>query len=224
MITVAELKKNPPPLHSVNGELISSWRIDNHTIDILDRSLKPGMRTVETGAGLSTILFALRAASHLCIVPDQGLVDRIQAFCHQHAIPTGQVTFDVRPSQDVVATLESNAYDLALIDGCHNFPIACVDFFYAARALKSGGALLIDDLHIWTCEVIAKFLRESPTWHVTEFTQRVCVALKEGDEGTLAEWRSQPFVFSRSLANSRYSPKVHAVRMALKALREWLPA
>ncbi|MGH9628928.1 MAG: class I SAM-dependent methyltransferase [Bryobacteraceae bacterium] len=219
------LKKNPPSFHrSSGGEPIASWRIDDHTIDLLDGSLRPGMRTVETGAGLSTVLFALHGADHRCIVPDAALVERIQAFCREHRIPTEQITFDIVPSQDVVPVLERNTYDLALIDGCHNFPIAFVDLFYASQALKVGGLLIVDDLHIWTCEVIAKFLRESPSWGICEFTQRVCAAVKEDEADTLAEWSSQPFVLSRSLANSNYSPKIHAFRMALKALREWLPA
>ena len=226
MVTVEYLKKHPPRLHAggSNGELISSWRIDDHTIEFLHRSLRPGMYTIETGAGLSTILFACAGVHHRCIVPDAGLVERIRAFCDEHDISTELVQFDLRPSQEAVPLLEPGSYDVALIDGTHNFPIAFVDFFYAARALKIGGTLIIDDLHIWTCEVIAKFLRESPTWRVTQFTQRVCMALKESDAGNLAEWRSQPFVLSRSLANSNYSPKLHAFRMALKALKEWLPA
>jgi hypothetical protein len=182
------------------------------------------MRTVETGAGLSTVVFALLGVSHRSIVPDSELVQRIREYCGQHGISTEQITFDILASQDVIASLEPNTYDLALIDGCHNFPIAFVDFFYAGRALKPGGALVIDDLYIWTCEVIAKFLRESPSWRVAKSTKRVCVAVKEDDSGTLNEWRSQPFVWSRSLARSGYSPRRHAIHMAVKALREWLPA
>ncbi len=222
MVVIEQLKKHPPRFHKLGSELISSWRIDNYTIDLLDAKITSGMRTVETGAGLSTVLFAMHGANHRCIVPDSELVERIQSFCREQGISTDTVEFTIAPSQEIVPSLEIASYDIALIDGTHNFPIAFVDFFYAARALKTGGLLIIDDLHIWTCEVIAKFLRESPGWRVTDFTQRLCVAIKEGDDGMLAEWRHQPFVWSRSLARSNYSPKIHAFRMASKAIREWI--
>lgn len=223
-VTIEVPEEESDPFHrgGNQGQLVSCWRIDNYTIDALNARLNPGMRTVETGAGLSTVLFALHATTHRCIVPDAELVERIKSFCREHDISTENVTFNIVPSHDIVASLEPHTYDLALIDGLHSFPIAVVDFFYAARALKTGGTLVIDDLHIWTCDTIARFLRESPTWRVTDFTRRVCFAVREGDAGTLVDWRSQPYVWSRSLARSRYIPQIHAFRMALRSLREWL--
>ena len=34
------------------------------------------MKTIETGAGVSTILFAMKNTAHTCIVPDDKLVER----------------------------------------------------------------------------------------------------------------------------------------------------
>ena len=47
-------------------------------------------------------------------------------------------------------TLELDALDLVLIDGSHSFPQVFIDWYYTQSALKVGGALLVDDVHIWT--------------------------------------------------------------------------
>jgi hypothetical protein len=72
---------DPPKLHEVDGQLHSDWRIDDKTCLELKARPKPGMKTLETGAGLSTIIFAGSGCQHTCIIPDEKLAYRIRDYC-----------------------------------------------------------------------------------------------------------------------------------------------
>ena len=63
---------DPPKLHDDGkGQLISDFRIDDRTCFELNRRLKAGLSTLETGAGLSTIIFAARVANILALHPSK---------------------------------------------------------------------------------------------------------------------------------------------------------
>jgi hypothetical protein len=201
------LLANPPPLHlHPDRGLINWWRIDATTAIELDQRLKPGLKTLETGAGLSTILFAAHGSEHTCIAPDRDLFNRIRAYCTDHNISTENIKFIDATSTEVLPQLPEAAYDLTLIDGCHGFPTAFVDFLYATRALRPAGTLIIDDLHIYTCRTIALYMRSDPAWRIEVFTERVAFGVKLDDTGGVyREWNMQPFVLMRSTATSRMS-------------------
>ena len=158
----------PPALHENEGELISNWRIDDATCLELNGRLTPGMKTLETGAGVSTIIFAANGCEHTCITPGSAEADRIQAYCRSANIDTSHVRFVISRSCDVIHQMSPSEYDLALIDGCHGFPSVFVDFYYAAKALKPGGTPVIDDTHIYTCNLIARFMQSDPGWNGTD--------------------------------------------------------
>jgi hypothetical protein len=189
---------DPPKLHDDgNGTLISDFRIDDTTCFELDRRLKPGLNTLETGAGLSTIIFAANGCQHTCVTPLKAEVDRIQDYCRSAQIDTSNVKFIVAASSDILHQLPRAAFDLVLIDGCHGFPAIFVDFYYAAKLLKIGGTLIIDDMHIYTCQLAARFIQSDPGWDVELKTKRVALAVKTADTID-KEWISQPFVTRRS--------------------------
>jgi predicted O-methyltransferase YrrM len=154
MLELDTLLTNPPKLHDYGGTLISDWRIDDSTCSELRARLSPQMKTMETGAGLSTIIFAASGWDHTCIVPDSGLVERIKDFCRGADIDLSAVSFVIAKSCDVIHQYPPLSFDLVLIDGCHGFPSIFVDFCYASKALKIGGVLILDDMHIYTCHQI----------------------------------------------------------------------
>jgi hypothetical protein len=49
------LLKTPPKLHGPEGATTDGWRLDDAALRFLDARIRPGMRTIETGAGVSTI-------------------------------------------------------------------------------------------------------------------------------------------------------------------------
>ncbi len=139
--------------------------MDDATLLFLDQHVQPGMRTLETGSGISTIMFANKGAQHTCIAPDAEQVTLIQQYCAQHAIATRDLEFMLETSEDALPKLPpQEVFDLALIDGRHSFPNPIIDWYYIARVLKIGGLVVIDDLHIWTCELLVNFLRAEPDW------------------------------------------------------------
>jgi hypothetical protein len=211
------LISNPPKLHKRGDELISYWRIDDTTCFELERHLSAGMKTLETGAGLSTIIFASNACRHTCIMPDQGLADRITAYCRANDIDTSGIDFIIASSADVIHQLKPE-YDLALIDGSHGFPSAMVDFYYATKLLKIGGTLIIDDMHIFTCRLIATFMNEDAGWRMEVFTNRVAFATKIAD--TIgAEWDDQIFVTNRSVGDGAFKTPTEKLIAAMAMLR-----
>jgi hypothetical protein len=46
----------------------------------------------------------------------------------------------------------------------HSFPQVFIEWFYTASALKVGGHLLVDDVHVWTGHVLRDFLLDEPEW------------------------------------------------------------
>jgi hypothetical protein len=196
-LDLAALLANPPPLHERGGHLISDWRIDDDTARQLYARIAPGMKTVETGAGLSTVIFAASGCDHTCVIPDAPLAERIKNYCRSAAIDCSNVRFTIAESCDVIHELEPAAYDLALIDGCRGFPSIFVDFCYAAKALKLGGILFLDDMHIFTCKLTADFMGQDAGWKILYGTDRFVVGQKASDTIDL-EWVYQPFVAVRS--------------------------
>jgi hypothetical protein len=201
----------PPKLHKYGDQLISDWRIDDTTCLELNSRLKPGINTLETGAGLSTIIFAASGCRHTSIVPDKALTDRIQDYCRSANIDTNNVTFIISKSADIIHQLPRSEYDLVLIDGCHGFPSIFVDFYYAAKLLKNGGTLIVDDMHIYTCHLAARFMQSDPGWNVEVMTNRVAVGIKILDTVD-TEWTEQPYVVLRSRGNTGTSLLARALR------------
>lgn len=214
-MNVHDLIVNPPRLHEHNRKLISDWRLADDELLLLDRQLTEGMKTIETGAGVSTVVFAIKGTKHTCVVPVGEEVDRIKAYCDEHSISHTNINFVIDRLEYVLPQLGDKDFDLALIDGRHGFPAPFIDWFYIAGLLKTGGVVLIDDLHIWTCELLKQFLLSEEEWTLIAETTRAATFMKLGDRAQHKEWGNQAFVWSRSRAAS---PSVKA-RYLLNLLR-----
>jgi methyltransferase family protein len=177
--------------------------------------ISPESRTLETGEGLSTVLFALRGTTHTCVGPDFYVHDSIRQFCERQGISLENVTFEVGFSEDVLPRLERTPLDLVLIDGGHGFPITFVDWLYTGDRLRVGGHLVIDDIEVWTGSVLTRFLAAEPQWElVKEFTPRAVVFRKaSADEHLVKDWTEQPFVVTASRQLNRKRRAKRAMSM-----------
>jgi hypothetical protein len=210
MITFEQVLADPPKLHAFKpssgtpdgmfkpGELINRWKLSDEELMFIRDHVKPGSKTLETGAGCSTIIFALLGAHHTCIVPDKALTERIIAYCKSQNIPTDRLTFIVECSETALPQLEGRDFDLALIDGRHGFPQPFLDWYYVAERLKNGGYVVIDDLHVWVCETLMSFLIAEKDWKLVHESLGGCVFQKLGDSSHNSEYDDQAFVVSKS--------------------------
>ena len=197
-MTVRDLIADLPKLHLYRGELVSHWKLADEELLFIDRRVTEGMRTIETGAGVSTVLFAMKGTEHTCIVPDLEQVNRIRGYCQEHAISHAAIRFIVDTSERALPRLEGDSFDLALIDGRHGFPAPFIDWFYLADLLKIGGTLIVDDLHIWTCELLTQFLVSEPDWALIHETLGAAAFTKQGNTAQHKNWIDQAFVRDRS--------------------------
>ncbi len=155
----------------------------------------PESTTLETGCGLSTAVFALTGSRHTVIAPAPIEFEITKAYCRDRGISTNQIAFITEPSQKVLPGLESAPLDLVLIDGGHGFPTPYVDWFYTAGKLKKGGYLMIDDIWVWSCEILRDFLSVQPEWEfVAEFDDRTTIFRKLENGSEWLEWTQQPRV------------------------------
>jgi len=197
---------HPPSLHADRSGNLVSWGAGERLLRYLDQKLHEGDATLETGAGLSTLVFAMKRCSHTAVVPDQGQVDRILAWCAAHEIQTDTLMFKVESSEKVLPALDSTPLDLVLIDGGHGFPIPMLDWFYAGRRLRPGGTLIVDDVQIWTGRVLYDVLVKEPQWRIDHKSGFEFFAATRSSTGPLGEWLDQPYVLHQSYAG--YSTSV----------------
>ena len=167
---------------------------------LIERTVGPQHRTLETGAGFSTVVFAASGARHTTIVYTQSEVDGIRGYCEQLGIVLDNVTFVVARTERALPGLEMGELDLVLLDGSHAFPGVFIEWFYTAKAIRVGGQLIIDDIHLWTGRTLRNFLAGSPGWQQTnEFRGRTGVFIKTAPVELDEDWSEQPYVYRRSL-------------------------
>ncbi len=198
--SVRELLADPPLVHEwMSADGLMTHGLLPEALAFIESTVAPGQRTLETGSGLSTIAFALRGAEHTCVVPDAAEPERIHAYCAERAIDASRLTFHIAPSERALPSLDLEPLDVVLIDGSHSFPQVFIDWFYTQTALKVGGTLLVDDVHIWTGKVLRDFLVAEPEWELIERWAGRTVAFRKVREADVAkDWADQPFIWRRT--------------------------
>jgi predicted O-methyltransferase YrrM len=208
---VDQLIADAPPLH---GDITHGLLAE--ALSLISGTVGSGDRTLETGSGYSTITFAMTGAEHTCVVPAPAEVAAIRSYCEREGISLERVTFEVEPSERVLPVRDLGPLDFVLIDGSHSFPQVFIDWFYVAGALKPGGTLVVDDIHVWTGRVLRDFLRAEPGWEpVTELRGRTAVFRKTAESDLDRVWDEQPLVRDRT----RFGSISNKARQALSMVR-----
>ncbi len=188
------LMEKDPKLHAEGTKL---WAIGPEVLDFIAEKIQEGAQTLETGAGLSTVLFASKGCNHTCISPVQDEHDRIKKYCSELGIDTSKVSFVLGYSHEILPRLECPSLDLVLIDGGHGFPVPFVDWLYTAEFLKEGGYVVVDDTQIWTPRVLVEFLAAEDGWGLVR-RFREAVVFEKTSKKMLKDWGGQPFVAAQS--------------------------
>jgi predicted O-methyltransferase YrrM len=193
-----ELLANPPVLHESDGRPIT-YTLSDQALSFIAEHINSESKTLETGAGVSTVLFALKETEHICIVPDKAQVARIKEFCRRNQLSTEKIDFRIDGSENVLPQLRPTGLDLVLIDGCHGFPAPFIDWYYAGSGLKANGLLIVDDTQLWTGDVLRQFLLAESDWkHCRDILSRTAVFQKLNEGELIREWPLQPYTVLHS--------------------------
>lgn len=202
-MTLDQLFRDRPAIHAgADDPAVQSLTIE--ALSFTEKTMTAGSRTLETGSGYSTIMFAAAGAEHLCVVPSAREEGLIREYCQHVGIDTARLSFKIASSERVLPTLDLGELDLVLIDGSHNFPQVFIDWFYTADALKVGGLVLIDDIHLWTCRLLRDVLESEPRWELAdELGGRTAVMRKVASLDHDRQRTDQPYVVRRTSKGSR---------------------
>lgn len=185
---VDRLLAEPPVVHIVDtptGKAPGVWSTDESCYRFLARVAQPGMRTLETGSGISTALFAALGTHHRCVTPAQEEADHLRDYFGAQGISGERVHFDVAPSHVALPRLD-DAFDVVFIDGAHGFPAPIIDWFYAGSLLRRDGVMVIDDIPLPGVRVLLGFLERDPRWEQLEHTGK-WAAYRRHSDGSLLE-------------------------------------
>ena len=198
-MNLREILDDHPKFHvSGKGESVS-YQIAPEVLFYLSGYMDIESSTLETGAGISTVMLALRETLHICITPNQAEIDRIRTYCQKVGISVKRVTFLLGRSQDILPRLAPVDLDLVLIDGDHAFPIPFIDWYYTVDKLRVGGLLVVDDTNIWTGQVLKQFLLAEPEWTLTREFGHTVIFTKFKPVSKQKWWGQQRFVTERSM-------------------------
>ena len=155
------LRREPPGLHAGGTEY---WGLAWEALEWLEREMRPGMATLETGSGASTLVFAASGAVHEAVTPASDEEQRFRAEAERRGIDPSSVTFRIGLSHEVLPALDPRPLDLVLIDGAHGFPFPVLDWWLVHDRIKVGGALLVDDAYIPAVNALVSNLRQMRGW------------------------------------------------------------
>jgi len=153
------------------------------------------MRTLETGLGISTVLFAGWGCEHTCVVPSQNEATRLSSYLAQRDIPTGRLEIRVG-SSDIELPRLDGLLDLAFIDGAHAFPLPTIDWYYAGQRLRRGGLLVLDDVDLPALtRGLLPFLDSDRRWRMVRSSSKWRAYERYAEGPLLESWDAQWFFF-----------------------------
>lgn len=173
-IPLERLIEDDPPLHAWGDGTRANWSVSADVLRFLRAHLESGMRTLETGAGHSTVAFAIAATRHVCITPNRGDAERIRAYCDEIGVSTERVRF-IHESSDTALPSGygiPEVLDFVFIDGAHRFPFAALDWHYTQDRLRIGGIVAVDDCTMPSVRVLHDFLSGEDEWELVEIVGR----------------------------------------------------
>lgn len=171
------------------------WDALPGTLGAILAGVLPGARTLETGVGASTVVFAACGAAHTAISPDAAEHRRVVEYAESIGLDTGNLTFIEGLSDDVLPVQlgHERVIDFAFIDGAHSFPFPAVDWHYISRALKIGGRLLLDDVPIPAVVQLYRHMNLEPNWRLDGVFDDRSAEFTLLSEPAPENWTTQPF-------------------------------
>jgi predicted O-methyltransferase YrrM len=198
---VDRLLADPPVVHVMDDApqpTMGVWSTDRDCYEFLARHCPPAARTLETGTGLSTALFAAFGAEHVAVTPQAYEVENVLAYCKRKGIAADRVTYELGGSHEVLPRLEGEL-DLVFIDGGHGFPVPMIDWFYAAGRLRQHGLVVLDDVALPAVAALTQYLDSDPRWPLVHRTDKWAAYRRASSDPVAEDWYVQPFYAQRSV-------------------------
>lgn len=189
LTTLARIKQDRPPVHIKKDGSYRCVGLSNEVLDFLLKTIEPGANTLETGCGLSTLLFALADCNHIAIAPNSTHIEETKKVAAQNQISLDKVTFVEKRSEHFLPMWSTESQlDTILIDGGHAFPLAILDWFYTQQHLRQMGYLILDDIGLQSVHVLFEFLKEQPEWEVLRIIHKTAFFRKLTNLQIENEW------------------------------------
>lgn len=186
-----KLIEDNPQFHLFEGAL-TSWAVHPDTLRFLHSLLTPGMSTLETGCGQTTVVFSIAGTRHTCIMPDEGEAKRVKRYCAELGLAKN-ITFIIESSDIALPRNELIPLELdhVFIDGAHAFPAPLIDWHYTARKLRTGGTLGVDDYKMPSVKILYDFLCGEEEWEILGIVQNTAFFRKLRKIKDITDWPGQ---------------------------------
>ena len=163
-------------------------------------------RTLETGAGISTLIFAIKNATHVAITPNGSEIESIRHYAKTKQINLNRVRFIIEASDQYLPNSDIKNLDMVFLDGKHAFPWPIIDWFYTADRLRRGGIMMVDDAQMQSIRILVDFMSVDPRWKlIRSFENKTFAFQKERDSVHDIAWHMQPY--NMALTINRWSGK-----------------
>ncbi len=164
-----------PDLTSIieQASCLSAYTLPPRTLDRL-ASLLAHLRpeaTAETGCGASTLVFSRFSRAHTVFAFNEfGVFERVRA---ANLAGPAKLEFVEGPTQRTLPQYRfRTVLDAVLLDGPHAYPFPDLEYFYFYPQIRSGGALVIDDLQIRSVHNLFEFLRRDEMFELEAVVHR----------------------------------------------------
>jgi hypothetical protein len=203
MITLEEIYRDKPRIHFKETELpLQTDFLDLHcygipllTAQFIHETLQSDWVTLEIGCGITTLIFMLKGCHHTCITPYQHEAQGILEYARRRNIKVEDMNFIIGESQEVLPTALFSPLDFVFIDGKHAFPWPVIDFYYAARWLKPGGIIGMDDSDMESVNIVCRFMDSDPHWLFVKSCGTSAQFFRNiNNDFNKAVWNEQPFI------------------------------
>jgi hypothetical protein len=189
------------------------WSTETACYELMASRCQPGSSTLETGLGVSTVLFTGWGCDHICVMPGADEAARLRGYCETKGIDTSRLDLRVVSSDIELPRLPTDLeLDLVFVDGAHSFPMPAIDWYFAGQKLRHGGTLILDDIALPALSRgLVPFLDADPRWVFLAGTSKWRAYERAASGPLLESWDDQMFFFplpGRVTAARRFAGRV----------------
>ncbi len=165
---LAGIVRAAPTLHTAGP--LASPRVLKALVRLL--GAQPVHHSLETGSGVTTLLFSHLSDDHVVFALDggSGSIQNVKTSPFFNAAST---SFVEGPTQKTLPLYRArHRLQAALLDGPHAFPFPFLEYYYVYPLLEERALLVIDDIHIRSVHDLYMFLRGDDMFDLLEVIER----------------------------------------------------